>query len=140
MQELITQLTSSLGISDEQAEGGAGAIFAMAKEKLGDADFSSLTDAVGDVDGLIEKAPDAGDEVEDAGAGGLLGGLGGLTSKLGGAGGMLGNLGGVAALTGTFSKLGISPDKLGGFVEVITNFVKEKGGGTVSALLGKFMK
>ena len=34
--ELIQQLTQGLNIKEEQAEGGAGLIFKMAQEKLGD--------------------------------------------------------------------------------------------------------
>ena len=140
MQELISQLTSKLGVSEDQAQGGAGAIFAFAKDKLDGADFSSLTGAIGGVDDLIAKAPEGGDDAAEAadGGGGLLGGIGGMASKLG-LGGALGNLGGLAALSGTFSKLGLSTDKLSGFAEVITNFIKEKSGSSVSGILGKIM-
>ena len=69
MQELIQQLVSQLGVQDGQAKGGAGLLFKLAKDKLGDADFGQITDAVGNVDDLIGAAPKVG------GAGGLLGSI-----------------------------------------------------------------
>ena len=135
MQDLIEKLTSQLGISGDQAEGGAGAVFAHVKENLNAEDFSKVSSSLGGLEDLIGKAP-ANDE---EGGGGLLGGLGGLASKLGGDG-ALGKLGGLASLAGVFSKLGIGADQINSFVEVIINFVREKGGDSVSAILGKILK
>ena len=39
---LIEALTQQLGVSSEQAEGGAGLLLQMAKEKLSEGDFSQL--------------------------------------------------------------------------------------------------
>ena len=134
MQDLIEKLTSQLGVSRDQAEGGAGAVFAHVKENLDAADFSQVSSSLGGLDDLIGKAPANEEE-----GGGLLGGLGGLASKLGGDG-ALGKLGGLASLTGVFSKLGLGADQISSFVGVIINFVKEKGGDSISAILGKVLK
>ena len=135
MQDLIEKLTSQLGINSEQAESGAGAVFAHAKENLDAEDFSQVSSSLGGLEDLIGKAP----AKEDEGGGGLLGGLGGLAFKLGGDG-ALGKLGGLASLGGVFSKLGIGTDQISSFVGVIIKFVKEKGGDTVSGILGKVLK
>ena len=44
--ELIQQLISNLGINEEQAKGGAGLLFNLAKEKLDSGDFQQLADKV----------------------------------------------------------------------------------------------
>ena len=74
--ELIQQLTQGLGVDENQAKGGAGLIFKMAQEKLGDGEFAQLASAVPGVSGLIGEAPAAGK--------GMAGAIGGLAGALGG--------------------------------------------------------
>jgi len=124
--ELISQLVESLGISEEQATGGAGALFNMAKSAMGDGDFSKLTDAIPDVSNLLESAPESG-------GGGVLGALGGMASSLGIGGG---KASGLASLAGSFSSLDMDAGMVGKFVPVVLNYVKSMGGDTVSSLLG----
>ena len=69
--ELIQQLAQGLNIQEEQAQGGAGLLFKMAQEKLGDNDFAQVANVVPGISGLIGAAPAAG------GGGGLAGALGG---------------------------------------------------------------
>jgi len=38
--ELIELITQNLGVREDQAKGGAGSLFNLAKEKLGESDFS----------------------------------------------------------------------------------------------------
>ena len=40
--DLVSQLVDSLGVTEAQAKGGAGAIFDLAKSKLSSEDFSKL--------------------------------------------------------------------------------------------------
>jgi len=123
--ELISQLMENLGISEEQATGGAGALFNMAKSALGDGDFSQLTDAIPDVSRLLESAPESG-------GGGVLGALGGMASSLGIGGD---KVSGLASLAGSFSSLDMDAGMVGKFVPVVLNYVKSMGGDTVSSLL-----
>ena len=123
---LISQITSQLGVSEEQASGGAGALFAMAKDKLG-GDFSQIADGIPSLDDLISKAPSS-----EGGGGGLLGAASGLLG-----GGKLGNL---AELAGTFKSLGLDGDQIGGFGEIIINFIKDKLGDQAAGLLGGLLK
>ncbi len=124
--ELISQLVESLGISEEQATGGAGALFSMAKNAMGDGDFSKLTDAIPDVSNLLASAPESG-------GGGVLGALGGMASSLGIGDG---KASGLASLAGSFSSLDMDAGMVGKFVPVVLNYVKSMGGDTVSSLLG----
>jgi hypothetical protein len=66
--ELTDLLTKSLGINESQANGGAGLLFNLAKEKLGANDFTKVSSAVPGMDSLLKAAPATG--------GGVLGGLG----------------------------------------------------------------
>ena len=126
--ELVNQLVSSLGISEDQANGGAGLIFNFAKEKLG-GDFSQVTDAIPEVSNLMDKAPSEG--------GGIGGMLGGVASSLGGSIGGASNL---MSLAGGFSKLNLDSGLIGKFVPIILSFVQGKVGDSVKNLLAGVLK
>jgi len=122
--ELIDLLTNTLGVKENQATGGAGLLFKLAKEKLGGTDFSQISQHVPGVNDLIESAPESG---------GIAGALGGLASALGGSGAS--ELGNIASLAGGFSKLGLDSGMISKFIPVILSFVESKGGGAVKGLL-----
>jgi hypothetical protein len=126
--ELIDQLTKNLNIEEGQAMGGAGLLFKLAKEKLGDTDFSKIAQHVPGVNDLINSAPESG---------GVAGALGGLASALGGGGSELGSL---AALAGGFSNLGLDTGMISKFIPLILSFVESKGGGAVKGLLEQALK
>ena len=109
--DLMNLLTQKLGVTKEQAKGGAGAIFTTAKKKLSTKNFGKLKNAVPSMNDLLQAAPKAG----------------GFSSLLGG--GDLGNL------ASSFSKLGLSPDMVGKFTPVILDYVESKGGATVRKIL-----
>src|SRR5512136_1877707 len=120
--ELIDQLTKNLGVSEAQAQGGAGLLFKLAKDKLGAGDFAKVSSAVPGMDSLLAAAPDSG--------GGILGGLG----KVFGGGGR------VAGLAGGFSKLGLDSGMIGKFIPIILQFEQGKGGDGAKALLENVLK
>lgn len=126
--ELIQMLTSQLGISDEQAKGGTGLLFKMAKDKLGEADFSQVAGSVPDIENLISSAPKSG---------GLAGALGGIASSLGGGAGKLGNL---ASLSGGLKKLNLDTGMISKFIPIVLTFVQSKGGDGVKGILEKVLK
>jgi hypothetical protein len=126
--ELIELLTKSLGVEEGQAKGGAGLLFNLAKEKLGDSDFSQLTQHVPGIDDLIGSAPKSG---------GLGAALGGIASSLGGGASKLGS---IASIASGFSDLGLDSSMLSKFIPVILSFVQEKGGSGVKDLLEKVLK
>ncbi len=119
--EIVNLLTEQLGINTEQAKGGAGAIFNLAKEKLGAGDFGKIAEVIPGMDELLESAP--------SGGGGLGGMASGLASKLGGGAGSLGSL------VGAFQSLDLDPGMAGKFVPVILSFVQSKGGDAIKSLL-----
>jgi hypothetical protein len=119
MQELITALVSQLGVNKEQAQGGAGAIFKAAQDRLGGGEFDKLLGGIPGVKDLLSKAPSSG-----GGLGGGLGGmLGGLASKMGG-----GDMAQAAQLLSAFSSLGLNKDTAMKFVPVILQFLQSQGG------------
>jgi len=122
--ELVDQLTQQLSITPTQATGGAGALFGLAKSRLSPADFSKVASSVPGMDGLLKAAP-ATDNTS---------GLSGLTGSL------PGGLGGLASTADAFQKLGLSPDMVGKFVPIMTNFVQSKGGANVASLLSGALK
>ena len=127
-QGLVGLLTEKLGVTEKQGEGGAGAIFNMAKEKLGAKDFGKVADAVPEMDSLLKAAPKTG---------GLGSAIGSKTSLLGGS---ADKLTGLASLAGPFSELGMKSDMVGKFVPIILSYVQSKGGDSVKSLLAGVLK
>ncbi len=126
--ELVRLLTEQLGVSPDQAQGGAGLLFKLAKDKLGTDDYSQIARQVPGIDSLVESAP---------GPGMLGSALKGFASNIGGGNADVGNL---AGLAGGFSKLGLDTGMISQFIPVILSFVQSKGGdalkGTLSKVLG----
>ena len=122
--ELVGQLTKELSITPEQAMGGAGVLFSLAKSRLSTADFSKVAAAVPGMNGFLEATP----PTENAS------GFSGL------AGSLPGGLGSLASTAGAFEKLGLSPEMIGNFVPILVKFVESKGGASVASLLSRAMK
>lgn len=142
--ELVQMLTSQLGVTQQQAQGGSGLIFQMAQEKLGAGEFSQLASAVPGIENLISAAP-APQTGGIAGAlGGLAGSMGGGLGQLGGLagsmGGNLGQLGALASLAGGFQKLGLDPNMVSKFAPIVMSFVQSKGGDSALGILQKALQ
>jgi len=118
--KLIGSLVDTLGVSEEQATGGSGAVFKEAKNNMSPVDYSQLLSAVPGIDSLISAAPQTG-------------GLAGKASSL--LGGSGGSATGMANLADSFSKLGLAPDMVNQFVPVILDFVQSEGGQQAMTLL-----
>jgi hypothetical protein len=99
-------------------------LFGLAKSRLNPADFGKIAAVVPGMGSFLKAAPSTG--------GGS--GLEGLTGSL------PGNLGGMASAATSFQKLGLSPDMVGKFVPILTNFVQAKGGANVASLLSGALK
>jgi hypothetical protein len=115
--KLIGSLVDTLGVSEEQATGGAGAVFKEGKNNMSSGDYSQLLNAVPGIDSLISAAPQAG-------------GLGGKASSLLG-----GSAGSMTGLADSFNKLGLSPDMVNQFVPIVLDFVQSEGGQQTMTLL-----
>ena len=118
---LADLLSSQLGVTKNQAEGGAGSIFQLAKQNLSVEDFASIAKAVPGIDQMMGAAPK----------------MEGSSSSLGKMSSMMGSnkLGGMAALTSSFEKLGLSTDMVNKFTPIILDYVKNKGGEHAMSLL-----
>jgi Protein of unknown function VcgC/VcgE (DUF2780) len=62
--ELVGQLTKGLSVTPTQARGGAGALFALAKSRLSEEEFSKVSAAVPGMSGLLKAAPALGEHSE----------------------------------------------------------------------------
>ncbi|MCG8392281.1 MAG: DUF2780 domain-containing protein [Pseudomonadales bacterium] len=102
-QTLVDSLTKDLGVTSQQAAGGAGALLAMAQNNLPADQFG----------GVLDKVP---------GLDSLLGG-GGMASS------MLGNISSLQGVGKAFSALGLSPDMISQFAPKILEFLGGQGVG-----------
>jgi len=111
---LMGKLTSSLGVTQEQAEGGVGSILTLAQEKLAKGDFDKVAALIPGASGYLEKAKSLG-----AVAGPLVNGAG---------------------LNGALGKLGIDAATAAKFVPMVTKFVSKAGGSKLGGLLTNALK
>ncbi len=121
---LTDTLVKKLGISSEQAQGGAGVLFQLAKSKLDAGQFAELSKAVPEMDSLLSAAPKQ--------SGALSGLAGGASSVLGEANNPYGNIAGLAS---TFKVLNLSPDGVDEFVPVVVDYVRAKSGALTADML-----
>lgn len=121
---LVQTLSKQLNVTDEQAAGGAGAIFQYAKTALPGDDYGKIEKAVPEAADLVKKAPPA-DSATSA--------VGGMLGKTGSTAAGLANLG------SSFEKLGLSKDMVGKFTPIVVNYAEQKGGAEVGGLLRKVL-
>jgi hypothetical protein len=114
--DLLNNLTSQLGITNEQAAGGAGAMFNLAKSRLSSEDFAPIAAAVPDLDSLMAAAPSV---TETA--------TGKMANMLGGENG----LGSLATLASSFTQLGLSSDMISQFTPIVLDYLQQVGGTSV---------
>ena len=117
---LTDTLVKKLGITTEQAQGGAGALFQVAKGKLDTGQFADLSKAVPEMDSLLNAVPKQS------------GGLAGSVSSALGDNNPYGNLAGLAS---TFKMLNLSPDQVDEFVPVVVDYVRTSGGAMTADML-----
>lgn len=111
---VLTQLvTSQLGVTADQANGGVGSILSLAKEKLPSMDFTTLTKFIPGADSFMKAAND----------------LGAVT----------GPIGDQAGLTSAFSRLGMGSDMVPKFSQTMSDFVGKAGGDQAKNLLASVM-
>ena len=118
MSDVINNLTTQLGIDENQAECGVGILLNYARQTLPGGDFTKVEEAFGGSAGtFISKAPTG------------VGVTGGTPGTPGGTTGGVGNAGYV---TGGFQTLNIDPSTIVRFIPIVVDYVKSKGGDTVA--------
>jgi hypothetical protein len=120
---LVDLLSSQLGVTKDQAQGGAGSIFQLAKQNLSVEDFSSIAKAVPGIDHMMGAAP----QVKESSTS-----LGSISSMMGSSSN---KMAGMASLINSFEKLGLNADMVEKFIPPILDYVKSKGGEHAMTLL-----
>lgn len=109
---LVDILVHRLGVSPQQALGGAGAIFQTAQGNMNPQAFATLSKSIPGMDSMLNAAP-------------AISGVSGLSSLTGSSGTAVSS---VAALAASFQQLNLSPDMVGQFIPVVTNYVSKTSG------------
>lgn len=130
---LTDLLMKRVGVTRTQAEGGAGALFQVAKGKMQADSFSQLEQSIPGIPSMLGAASTA---TQASSLGGLAGGLSSLT---GNSGRTTGNL---LAVASAFQQQGMSPAMIQQFVPIIIEYVKSNSNDVLantlnSALLGQ---
>lgn len=111
---LMGMLTSTLGVTPDQAKGGVGSILTLAQEKLIKGDFDKIAAVVPGTSKYVQQAKALGAVT------GPIKNLDGLKSSLG--------------------KLGMQPATVSKFIPAVTDFVGKAGGKDVGNLLASVLK
>ncbi len=119
---IVQLLANQLGISSNQAAGGAGSIFRAASENMTPQEFSTVSQSIPDMDNLLAAAPTLP----------ATGVPGGASSSMLGGGNQMGSAAGLAS---AFQQLNLSPDMVGKFLPIITKSLESTGGSAAAGLL-----
>ena len=110
---LLPTLTSQLGVTETQAEGGMGSLLQVAQGALSSDDFSQLSQGIPGMDSLLAAAPALGSKSAGGNA---------LTGMLSNAGGIAAGLGTMGKLTEQFEALGLSPEMIMQFANIAISY------------------
>jgi hypothetical protein len=112
--ELLMQRT---GVTGAQAQGGAGALFQIAKNKMQPDAFSRLEQSVPGMQEMLGAAPVLSQPS----------GLAGRLSSIADASGVGGTAGNLVAVVSAFQQQGMSPAMVQQFIPVVIDYVKAQG-------------
>jgi|GEM_PF-1250011 len=119
---LTDTLVSQLGVSQQQALGGAGAIFQAAKANMAQQAFANMSQSIPGMSEMLVAAPQVSQP------------LSGATSILGSTG-ATGTGGTMASLVSSFQQLNMSPNMVNQFIPVVVDYVSKTGGQMTANLL-----
>lgn len=122
---LVNVLVDQLGINSQQAMGGAGSIFSLARQRMSPADFMQLSGSVPDMDQYLSAVPQS----SGSSSGSWLGNAADLM------GDQANGLGSLAALAGSFKTLGMDTNMISQFVPVVLQYVQGQSGSGAMSLL-----
>ena len=143
---LVSTLQRKLGITREQAEGGAGVMLQFVRERLAPAEFCVIADTIEAISDLIGKAPLVRDEPDRFRGwlhrwlvalriwwGRLLRGEIWLWRWTGG-------LGPLASLSGKFESMGLPKSMIARFASELISHFRERGGEEPGRLLRRVLR
>lgn len=110
---LVDILVHRLSVSPQQALGGAGAIFQLAQANMNPQAFATLSKSIPGMSSMLNAAPAMSN---------LSGDLSALTGEKNN------TLGNVTTLAASFQQLNLSPDMVGQFIPIVTNYVSKTSG------------
>ncbi len=110
--ELLMQRT---GVNGAQAQGGAGALFQVAKHKMSAESFTQLEKSVPGIQSMLAAAPALSQQS----------GLAGRLSSIAGASGA--KAGDILAVASAFQQQGMSPAMIQQFIPVVIDYIKTHG-------------
>lgn len=119
MNDLVSQLVGQLGISEQQAQGGTGALLKAAQERMDPAEFDQLLGAVPGVRELLQAAP------QHSATGGLLSGIASMI------GGEQSDMAQATRLLTAFGSLNLGKDEIMKFVPIVVDYLKTHGGESI---------
>ena len=117
---LTNVLVSQLGVTQQQALGGAGAIFQAAKAKMAPQAFTSLSQSIPAMSQMLAAAPQVSQPLSEA------------TSMMGSVGSTLNTM---TSLASSFQQLNLSPNMVNQFIPVVVDYVKNTSGQMTANLL-----
>lgn len=130
---LLSMLTNQLGVNEQQAANGIGALMNLAKQHLATNDYTRLLTNSPDLATLTNSATPPQPTSPSSGLGAI---LGYATSILGSQGGLTD----LVQLTQSFLQLGLSADMVGKFFKIALNYVQGTGGLELMNLLAGALK
>lgn len=126
-ESLTGLLMQRLNVSQAQADGGAGALFQVAKSRMKEESFNQLSQAVPGMQNLLNAAPAMAQE--PAGLGGLVEGVSAMTGV------PSDTITSLGSLVGSFQQLDMSGDMVQQFVPVVVDYVRTSSGDSLANAL-----
>lgn len=124
---LVGMLTSGLGVNNEQASGGMGAIFNYVKNNVSTNEFSQLAKSIPGVDGLVSQMPDISKL-----SSGSSEGIGGLLNK---ASEYSDSLKAINDVKNQFEALGLKPEMISNFITTAQSYLNTEQGQQAKKML-----
>jgi len=128
---LMGMLTSQLGVSEQQASGGAGALLGSAKGNMSGGEYDRLLKGAPDLAGLPTESAAAAQPAKSSSWGGMVKSASSLM------GGQSQTMTQAAALAEKFDQLGLTPDMVAKYGKVMVDYVSGSGGADLAQLLTK---
>ncbi len=125
---MIPMLTDSLGVTQQQAEGGLGSLFNFAKGNLAQDNFGQLSSLLPGVDQLLGAVPEVSETASQESSGGLSG-------LLNTAAQYSDSLQAVNQVTQQFQALGLEPEMILQYIQVAQQYLNTPEGQQAKQLL-----
>jgi hypothetical protein len=123
MDEFIQMAVDKLGVNEDTARKATGGLLSFLQKHADSGVMQELFSKIPGAKELVQQAPQQGGENKGGEGGGMLGRAMGAVSE---------KLGGTAGLMGVLKQSGLGTDKIGSFVNMFIQFVRDKAGSDVA--------